>query len=205
MIPFGATRTVDPTEDPVSLSEAKDHLRITDDDEDADISDKLLEAIRFVEEQTHRQLVRATYEITFDRFPVGRERQKLPLSPLSSVDQIDYTDADGDAQTINSGTIASDYVVTTNREPGYITPAFGVVWPIARDEPDAVTYTIKCGWADAASVDRLAKAAIKLILGHLYENREETTAVALKTIPIGAVNLLNMLIYDDFQDYEPPT
>lgn len=46
------------------------------------------------------------------------------------------------------------------------------------------------------------KAAILLILGHLYENREDTTELNLKTLPLAAKNFIRPHVFNVFGNYE---
>jgi hypothetical protein len=55
---------------------------------------------------------------------------------------------------------------------------------------DAGTGTHYIAKANTGLVPAAAKAAIKLLLTHLYENRSQTTALALAEIPLGIKNLL---------------
>ena len=55
---------------------------------------------------------------------------------------------------------------------------------------NAVTITFVAGYGAADQVPDEAKHAIKLILGHLYENREDVSTAPLRAIPQGARNLL---------------
>jgi hypothetical protein len=49
------------------------------------------------------------------------------------------------------------------------------------------------GYGTASVVPELAKAAIKLIVGHLYESREEASEANLKEIPRGAQRCIDLL------------
>lgn len=44
-------------------------------------------------------------------------------------------------------------------------------------------------------------AAMLLIIGHLYENREQTTALSLKTLPLGVENFLKTHVFQNFGNY----
>ena len=87
----------------------------------------------------------------------------------------------------------SDYFVDTKSEPGRISLAYGEVWPSTTLRPaNGVCIVFTAGYGSAASsVPQNIKAAILLLLGHLYENREAVivgqTAVAM---PMGVEALL---------------
>lgn len=193
---FGANKTAGGA-NPLSLAQYKEHLRITGTEHDADISAKMAEALAYCEGQTGRQFTLATWELSFDRFPPSNYPQLLPFGNLVSVDSIVYTDTGGTSQTINAASIATDYKVSTTKEPGRIAPIYGTVWPETRKEPDAVLYTIQCGKA-AALVDPEALALLKYELARLFRNREPTKAEAQSTQA-----LINALTFDDFVRYDP--
>jgi uncharacterized phiE125 gp8 family phage protein len=79
-----------------------------------------------------------------------------------------YTDVSGNSTTFSS----SDYVVDTYSMPGFIEPAYTKVWPVTRSVSNAVTITYVCGYGAASAVPDAVKSAMKLLIGHWYENRE---------------------------------
>jgi uncharacterized phiE125 gp8 family phage protein len=96
--------------------------------------------------------------------------------------------------------------VVTSTEPGQIAPAYGGVWPYAAEVPAAVVYRIVCGYGSGASVPAELLHAIRLIVGHWYENREEVVVGTITaTIPRGAQALLESMRYADLVDYRPAT
>ncbi len=58
-----------PTAEPVSLEEAKRHLRVDGNDEDVDILGLITAAREQAERHTRRQLLTATWDLKLDRFP----------------------------------------------------------------------------------------------------------------------------------------
>ena len=162
-----STTLVTPTtENPVTLAEFKEYLRIDGDDENAQLQRFLNAAIVSAQQWTRRQFTFATYEYTVDFFPAGRI--DLPLTPLSSVVSIKYIDSDGDEQTLDT----ADYVVTTGHEPGFVEPAYNVSWPTTRNQTDAVTIQFIAGYGiDGATVPDDVRLLIELIASTWYECR----------------------------------
>ena len=183
---MGRSQTVAPATEPLSLGDAKLHLRVVSDDDDDLITALIQGAREYVETFLRRQLVTATWAMTLDEFPDSDGDITLPLPPLASVTSIAYVDGDGDDQTLDS----ANYTVHTNCEPGKITLAYGESWPSTRDQPDAVTVTFVAGYGAAAAVPAGIVAAIKLVLGDLYENRE---AAVLGTIRSDNPTVKNLL------------
>lgn len=190
-----------PAVEPVSLSEAKSHLRVDVDADDTYIGTLIVAARQFAEAYTHRQLVTAVWQFTYDRFPVGIRPLPLPLAPLASVDEITYVDEAGDDQTYD----AADYDVWTALEPGIVQPAFDTYWPTARRQPASVTIEATLGYGNAAAVPQAIKQAMLLMIGHWYENREEVAVGTIATqVPLAAQHLLEQFTYgDEFTDYSP--
>lgn len=188
-------RTVEPADEPVTLVEAKTHLKqdLTDDD---NLIRALIAAARSaVEEDTHRALCTQTLRLTIDDdWPLRRERSRdvrqivLPRPPLASVTSVTYVDLNGATQTLAT----SQYTVS-KRETGLwtIAPAYDVIWPDVRCVPEAITVTYIAGSAVSA-VPAPIKSAILLLIGHWYENREAViTGTIATTLPMTVRYLLD--------------
>lgn len=147
-----------PMGEPVSLAEAKLHLRVTDDAQDLLIGMMISAARRHAEMETRRQFLHARYRLVLDRFPMagigtplpfGRVvnipayAAKLPRSPMVDVVSINYVDMNGDSNVMDP----ADYVTNPALEPGIVTPGFGKIWPIPLPQIGAVSITYDCGFA----------------------------------------------------------
>lgn len=65
------------------------------------------------------------------------------------------------------------------------------VWPGSYHREDAVSVTYVAGYGNADAVPAPIKAAILLIVGHLYENREASTVgVSAELLPMAVDALL---------------
>lgn len=189
-MPFSLKQITPPTHEPVSLGEMKDFLRISANDQDGVLGGLITAARVTVEQYTRRAMVYQQWKLVFDKFPgswpfsygfgatlLSPYREiHIPICPLSSVDSFQYTDMNtGELVTMVEGT---DYQVSM-AEPGRLQPGYGQAWPIARWVLDAVQVTFTAGYGDASlspavGVDppETLKLAIKLTVGHFYENRE---------------------------------
>ena len=159
-----------PAVEPISLDEAKQHLRINIDNLDHDdyIFDLITVAREQVEMITWRKLITQTWYAYFDNWPDG-DYIELPFGSLQSVTAIKYTDDDGDVTTWDS----DKYIVGTDYQKGRVTLADGYTWPNEALYPsNPIEIEFLCGYGLASAVPSRIKHAIKIILSELFENRE---------------------------------
>lgn len=136
---------------------------------DPEISSLIKAARIYCETVTGRAFITRTLVYKLDAFPSCESEIRLPRPNLLSVASVQYIDTNGDTQTFSS----SDYSVDTASLPGRIILGYGESWPSTRSQPNAVTITYTAGYGPARSdVPETIKAAIKLKLADLYENRE---------------------------------
>jgi uncharacterized phiE125 gp8 family phage protein len=158
-------RVVEPATDPVSVAEAKEHLRVDLDDENDYIAGLIAAATSAVEERTGRQLVSATWRLKLDGFP---PEIRLTRVPVVSVSSVTYLDAAGDSQTLSP----DNYQVDTDSQIPRILPEPDTYWPVTESgRVNAVTVTFVAGYGTAADVPERAKLAIKLLVGHWFYQR----------------------------------
>lgn len=172
-----------PATAPVTLVEAKAHLRVVCNDDDTIIGGFIQAATLQAEAFLNRAVVNRTYQLYLDAFPLCIE---LPRPPLANVVSVQYRDANGDLQTL-AGTA---YQVDAHLEPARIIPAVGALWPQTRQMLDAVIVEYVAGYGAASAVPADIKAAILLLVGTLYENREDTAPVAIQIVPRSAEYVL---------------
>lgn len=177
-----------PVIEPVTLSEVKLHLRVDHDDEDALLTNLIKVARELVEDGTWRALLTQTWELRLDHWP--RMPLEMPKPPLQSIVSIKYLDSDGMENTVAS----SVYDVDTYSEPGRLFFKKGQSWPSTTlYERGAVRIQFKSGWLAATNVPYKIKAAILLLVGHYYENREEviiSSGLTPVELPKGVNSLL---------------
>lgn len=177
-----------PTEEPVSLLEAKLHLRVDFDEDDMLIASLITAARQAAETLTGRQLTTARWKQVLDCFP-GPSLMGVPAgqaftlpghaillakAPVQSVVSINYLDMGSVNQTMPALT----YTVDVACEPARITPVFGQIWPICLPQIGAVSVTFDAGYGTATQVPEGIKSWIKLRVGSLYAHREEVAALS---------------------------
>ena len=177
-----------PAEEPVSLAEAKQHLRVDGGDDDLLIGSLISAARQAAETKTGRQLITARWKLVLDAFPGPSLMQSatgasfslpghailLAKCPVQSAVSIEYLDMNGTTQMMP----ASDYVLDAACEPARLTPAFGKTWPPTLPQMGAVSVTFDAGYGTASAVPEGLKSWIKLRVGSLYGHREEMSVLS---------------------------
>ena len=157
-----------PAVEPVSLAEAKLHLRVDADDENGLIDGLITMARRQAELISRRAFVTRTYEAQLDHWPYDGCIE-LAYPPLVSVTHIKYIDYVGAEHTMP----ALDYLVDAHREPGRIRLNWDASWPPEMLRPAAaVSIRYVAGYGDPEDVPEIYRQAILLLIGHFYEHRE---------------------------------
>lgn len=168
---MGLVLTTPPTVEPVGISEAKAHLRISEATEDVLLSSLLLTSRLHIEAALSLALITQTWTLTLDRWPQGwREGQSmdLPIGPLQSVSAVRIRDRFGMAMTI----APTSYLVDIASRPARL------IWNGGpRPDPGAAANGIEIelisGFgATPASVPAPLKHAILMLTAHWYEHRD---------------------------------
>ena len=156
-----------PAVEPISLSEAKNHLRIDGSDEDTYLATIITAARRYCEQYCNRAFITQTWIQYPTKFSNG---MKLSINPVQSVSSITYYDVDGNSQTLNS----SQYQVDLSDDICRVYEAVNVDFPDTQDEKiNPITITYISGYGDASTdVPMDILHAIKLMISHFFQNRE---------------------------------
>lgn len=176
-----------PASEPITLTEAKDHLRLEVGDDDAHVTDAIASARQWAEEYLWRGIVEQVWELFDKGFPCADEFE-LPKGNLKANSvTVKYLDASGTLQTLSS----SLYLVDTASVPGRILLPFGGVWPTTLCQWNALQVTYTVGWA-VGSVPGPIKSALKLLISHFYEFRTpEVIGASVAEVPFSVKALLD--------------
>ena len=173
-----------PAAEPLTLAELKSWLKVDIGDDDDLITAIGKGARGVVEDHTNRALITQTWKLTLPR--LGPQPVRLPIWPVQSVSSVTYTDWQGTSQTWTGPGWA-----LSAAEPPEIVPAYNQLWPIQwaggltlgpRADAAAVTFVAGYGAAGAAVPEPL-KLAIRLLVGHYYNQRRLIVEGRMGTLP----------------------
>ena len=207
-----------PTTLPITLAEAKAHLRVDFGDDDTYITALIGAAQSTLEWTYDRALMTQTLVLTLDRFvqpatplpswgagtvaisgwgPAGTQWgwyaptwSVIELRPpVQQINAVTYVDPTGATQTLDP----TKYTLTKS-EPGRVFPSLNNVWPVTALQPGAVSIEFVTGYTSESNIPAAQLQALKLILGDLYEHREqsviETRVSTAVELPFGVEELM---------------
>ena len=219
-------RSIEPAASPVTLAEAKLHLRIDTSDDDTLIASLVLAATRWAEDYCNATFCGTQWQMRIDSFygaigsPVqfglradgnnieGRQGVvpqldlELPRPPMVQTGTatsvtITYTPGvSGTTATLSTAT----YRVDRQSTPGVCRPLYGQTWPTHLVDQNSITVTWWAGYsADGTSVPATVKSAILMIVSHLWSNRDAAQEAALSEVPFGVKAMLDTVRWGNYQ------
>lgn len=180
--------------EPLTLEECRAHLRVQPYEVDSNDSgthpdDDLIMAMQgaaraHCENFLGMSISQKMYELSLDQFPSGPIT--MPVSPLMSVESV----------TVGEGSDAllddTAYTVDHFSVPERLLPV--TVWPTVTAAPNLIRIRFVAGYGDGSDAEPLPpeiRAAMLLMLGHLYEHREAVNiGSAPNELPLGVEALL---------------
>lgn len=178
----------------ITLTEARLHLRLdTLGSPPTHPDDSLVEAlITAVREDAENYMGIAVAQQTYSAAYNGFSDQSLELGiwPVTGVVSVVYKDVSGVEHTLSP----SSYILDNYEKPARLIPT--ETWPQTGSAPNSVVVTFSAGHTDGDSpnpypLPKAIRAAMLLMLGHLYENREAVTyGNQVITLPLGAIHLM---------------
>jgi uncharacterized phiE125 gp8 family phage protein len=181
--------TSQPAVEPLTVAEAKAHLRVDHTTDDTLIESLIKAARTYCEQFQNRAYITQTRKLYLNDFPGNDCEIALPGAPLQSVSSVTYVDTDGATQTWSS----SLYQVDAKDQPGVLMPVWGEVYPLVYpNKLNAVAITYVCGYGGtSASIPENIRHAVRLLLGDMYNNRENAVVGNIvNTLPLSVESLL---------------
>jgi uncharacterized phiE125 gp8 family phage protein len=192
-------RLTEPVTEPVSIADAKQHLRIDADFTDDDLYiQSLITASRYwAENYVDRTFLRTQLQMRMDFFPFwDLPLPRPPVMPDEVV--VQYTPSDA----------AYGYALTsftnfrTDREatPAVIRPQWNGTWPTCRGAENDVVITWWAGYGTTGSdVPVPARHAMLLVLSHWYRAREAVSDSRFAPVPMSAETLLGSVNWGQYK------
>jgi uncharacterized phiE125 gp8 family phage protein len=172
-------KVLDASTEPVSLAEAKLHLRVDHDEEDGLIQGLITAARQLAEGEMQRTLISTTWQMTTDAFG---DALRLEWPRVLGVESLQFVAEDGQLATLDP----ADYVLDNSNDvsPAYLVPAFGCAWPATRAEINAVRVRYVAGFGSSpVDVPQQIKQWILLHVGAMYANREAVAGKQMTALP----------------------
>lgn len=164
--------TVEPATEPITTAEAKAHLRVDFSDEDTYIDTLITTARKYCESYCNRYFITQTWRQNLDTFPTVI---KLKVNPVISLTSIKYYDTDEVQQTITAS--SDNYQLDNLADVATIHEGLVNGFPAIGSTINPIEIITVCGYGAASDVPSDIKHAIKLMVSHLYENREMVNVV----------------------------
>lgn len=171
--------------EPITLTEAKNFLRVDHSDDDALITALITAARQMCEEYTRRILVTTTIDEYFDQFPTNNWNGLsniiyLSRGSVASITSVKYVNEIGSEATISS----DSYVVDTISEPARIQSVSG--WFGGAGVVNQVIVRYVVGTAVSAIPKPLIQGMM-LVISDLYDQRSDN----VKRLPTASEYLWN--------------
>ena len=178
------TRATGPAVEPLTVAEAKLHLRVDISEDDVYIGTLITAAREWVENYLDRTLITTQLILRAAEFPT--EELELPRPPMvasgtATAVVITYTLADTTTATLSTAL----YRVDRTSTPGNVAPIINGTWPSdVIEDANAVAVTYWAGYGPtSASVPATIRHAMLMLIGHWYESRS-TVLVGVTSKPL---------------------
>ena len=173
-----------PASEPITLAEAKVHLKVTNSLEDNLINALITAARTWVENYSWRPLITQTLQANYDLKDLVSKEFLINKAPIQSISSVKYIDTNGTEQTISNTTYQTDLISPIARVKLDSLPT-------CKDVMNCFKIQFVAGYANAAAVPQTYKSAILLLVAHLYDNKSQVQAQAMNEIPFGIKTLLD--------------
>lgn len=161
--------------DILSTDEIKAHCRIDHSSEDSLLGSLRSVAFRHIEAITGVLMGDRTAVAYMDYFQNGA---RFPIHPINSITSVEYLAQDGTLTELDASFYYTDLVSNPARIYFHDVPS------LQEFKVNRVKITMDVGHADTDCPEDLVHA-VKLLVGHLYENRQNAEAQKLQAIPYG--------------------
>lgn len=182
-----------PSSLPITLGEAREQCRVSDDTFDTLLTRLIQVATRQVETYCEMRLITRTVRLDMDGFPSGGADIEIPVYPVTAISSVAYTDADDASQTLTldtGGSPEGDYWQNLNGMKPYLRPLS--LWPAYKlNKPSVVQITMSAGYANQDTIPDDLKHGILLRVKEMFDVSGETiSGVSM----VSALNTFHTLV-----------
>lgn len=199
------TRQTPPAVEPVTVAEAKAHLRVDTSDDDTYIGTLITAAREWCEQYLDRTLIHTQWAMRLHRFPtdstypIDLPRPPVVSSGTATAVSVTYTSESGSTATLST----AQYRVQRLETPGRITTLYSGTWPAALEDNDAVIVQWWAGYGSSgSSVPAAIRHAILMLVGHWYDSARQatvSTGAVPQEVPFGVASLLDSQRWGSYQ------
>lgn len=157
-----------PAAEPITLEEAKQHLRVDGNEDDLLISSLIKLAREWCENYQNRKYITQTLELVLDEFPSTNYIEFKNCSPIQNVESVKYYDNLGHEYIFD----LTNYIVDTDSFVNRIILGYCKLWPtIQLQSANAIRIRFTAGYGDTADkIQETIKWAMILQMKILYDD-----------------------------------
>lgn len=186
-------RLTDPAVEPISVADAKVHLRVEHDADDAVVARCIQASREWCEEYLDATLIHTQWQMSFDMFPPHIELPRPPMAVAEGFTGVTLTYTTDTQTGVTLPT--NEYRVDRDSRPGVLRPLYGDSWPSHLADYNSISVVWWAGYgADGTAVPVRIQSAMYMLLTHLYEQRSAVLVgqgVVSKHIEYGVRSLLD--------------
>ncbi len=190
-------RIAGPLVEPVTVADAKAHLRIDSDFTDDDLYiQTLISAARYhIETVSSRTLVRSQWQMKMDWFPSWDiELPNPPITTGSIV--VTYVPSGGTTTPV----AYTDFREDRDSTPAVIRPQWNGTWPSCRGAENDVTITYWAGYGESPeNVPPPSRHCALMMVAHWFANRESVVQGGMNPVPMAAEILLGSINWGQYR------
>jgi uncharacterized phiE125 gp8 family phage protein len=179
--------TSGPAVEPVSLAEAKAHLRVDGSAEDTLVASLIITSRLHVEAALGLALITQSWSLFLDAWPAAAH-VRLPMRPVQSIDAVKLYAPDEAVETLSPDLFLLDGAGV----PARLVRQGALAWPAPKRTANAIEIAFTAGYGNAvADVPAPIRHAVLLLVAHWYEHREPIEIGAPQTrVPLMVSELL---------------
>ncbi len=157
-----------PATEPLTLVETKNHLKVETATDDDLIARLIVAARQHVENQIDKVLIEQRWLIFINDWP-GSSEVKLPVSPITEIENLRTYSAEDDASTIDPAHYYSDLAGSPQR----LILRGSRIWLKPGRIANGIEIEVTAGFGpDGNDVPGPLRTAMLLLIAHWYENRQ---------------------------------